>query len=1802
MKERNKHIARRWLSTLLIVTMLFTCMGNSIALPYVAWAGESATASNARNKRVTLAKAADEDVQITILSDEQSYESGDDICLELIITNNSDGEIKDGLLKYSKGKSSGIEQDTAYFEDVNDVYMQALLATQEKKVETSKAEESLIEEDKTEEIRTENGRAEENSEVSELETEESARESSEEAEVMTQAREEDRNEEPEKAKIEEKNEADVEESEITAEESGATAEENKEKNNSNDDDYPQYLSELNIAPGESYHVNFYYTVAEDIEKIAGKGIEFTFKGTKETEIKDEYGEVQETETKKFSVSKKFLYTINGMNLIPVAFTGDEDGKIIRGEKAEMILDFSLGNLEVALDEWAMENDNGEIASPSDSKEEQTASKSNAPKITSALIKWEGDKIASTNKEEERPFVQNLHCDVEIPGVMINDFVVTNNASEDDDYNTSAICSFTIDRKTKPGTYYGEVKATYDVKDGRRKASGKSTQGVVLVVSQTNDEQVLEIIQLIDELPESNEVMEKMMTLEDDGNDEAWEAYYMELSDQVQVTYTQYSSLADEQKEMVDNSEKLMEYVEIFGVTTLAVTNEITINYINQYGAVANNGTPTTMLVYNMNNAPSGNNYKYWNVIVVEQNVNGKYYVTQYVKSGSTDMGGGISKVQIPQKIKNGFVLYCYGIVADTKVGDEVTCFNYGSISSGGYNQNGYGKIIFSEHSNNGNPKPDKKNNLTPIESADTSKLITVNLYDYDTNINEKYNGNHKYPGFQNPYGTRDSSNVGAHNNNFGDNITGQGKSLITTAENPGLINVTNGGANKPLENGAMSKTLGNDGYPALNDGSSLKYLFNEEDGYAQKQNKKSINGLFQYNASNGQYYFNSRENHAEFDASDDTFKLYNQLITSNYTMYPFGNFLPLNHIKTECQQVSEINRAYTKQIADSAQYKYSQGKNTEYDKYDVLASTMNAWISAMDAKYQTNWTAREGIDAYFSQSGIPQNLITEELLEKLYCIDYDEKTNFFFGMEMEMNFIQPKDGKIKTDVVENDADDVMNGLMKFYFTGDDDVWVYVDGVLFLDLSGIHRHVGGDIDFTNGEVHYYELMPKENGDIGETAYKMQTFEEILKSAGKSTDALKIINGKKGPFNDYSTHNFKFYYMERGSGSGVCRMNFNFPVLDQNKIHVMKELTVQNEDISVLGDPDFRFQILKANGETGEVFNNQPLIEEGVEYKIFEGNNEIKPAQGGTWKTGPNGIFTIKAGQRAEFDAVSENSGDYVVQELIDTEFFDKYAQFFIGVDGSSVTTNAKDVVIGNDTFHGIQSNVKRANDGKLTVFQFNNQLKFDKLGNLEISKILEGNTSSISTPFEFEVTLDGKAIPDGRPYTITGNSPISGVNLPGNAVVEVKNGTSTIKLFPGQTAKFSGIVAGTRFTIKEIEAKNYTVSYKVDGQQIGGKEASGIIGTDENSQKTVQVEVKNTEHNIELKIPVKKILKQTDGKAYTYHFKLKPVQLGTNGKFSEIPDAEKQEVLINVKSSDNSGVSTTDNEFFWLNYYVTEEPKTYYYRISEVSEQLQLPTTLFDVTNYILKVDVSGDKSPIQVTAAYKEENEPDEAYKNLDIATGLEPNTDKGISFTNTLLRKLSITKNLKNAQGEFVTDSNRKFTFEIIIHNLNDVLDSNIELLKGNNDSNDIEFAEFVETSSEGKQVRKGKVTVIVDAGKTKDIYLPYNAEYTITETNTDGYYVSYQIGDGESKQGSMTTSETLVEDKVVTFTNKLGVVLPDTGGPGLLMMSRFGWMLLLLALLMAGMEIQFYGERRNRKTANVQREDTRGFDPDDY
>ncbi|MDO4480749.1 MAG: RICIN domain-containing protein, partial [Erysipelotrichaceae bacterium] len=510
------------------------------------------------------------------------------------------------------------------------------------------------------------------------------------------------------------------------------------------------------------------------------------------------------------------------------------------------------------------------------------------------------------------------------------------------------------------------------------------------------------------------------------------------------------------------------------------------------------------------------------------------------------------------------------------VGDSVDVeFLNGADKSNEYRYKGtiYAKLDFSVSSQTKDPK-NNSSKLTIVPGANTRDLIEVNLYDYGENINENYNSEKKYPGFQQNEGTffyeKDStSSLGQYKFNLGDNITSDLNAGNTEITNKGgTINSTNdannGSINRPIT-GAMKNTLGTDGYPALSDGTSLSYLFNNNT-YAAKKNSQSINGLFQYNETTGAYTFNSRENHAQFNASNDTFTLYNQIISSNAMMYPFGNFLPFNDIVQESAQSSTIDRDYLISIMNSAKQKgeMNLGGLTKYqtsgigtrNRYANLAEQMQKFIDRMDAQTgNEHWKMEDLTKSYFYKSNIPNDVITNELLSKIYTIDFDEPTDFYFGMEMKMNFMQPKNGLTGKDGQQP---------MVFYFTGDDDVWVYIDGKLVLDLSGIHRHVGGEIDFVNGEVKYYELS-KDTGDVGTIPYKTVSFNDL----GLETNS-------KGTLNDYSTHSFNFYYMERGAGSGVCRMNFNFPLLKKNSISVSKELSVDDESAqNILGNPNFKF---------------------------------------------------------------------------------------------------------------------------------------------------------------------------------------------------------------------------------------------------------------------------------------------------------------------------------------------------------------------------------------------------------------------------------------------------------------------------------------------------------------------------------------------------------------------------------------------------------------------------------------------------
>ncbi len=888
-----------------------------------------------------------------------------------------------------------------------------------------------------------------------------------------------------------------------------------------------------------------------------------------------------------------------------------------------------------------------------------------------------------------------------------------------------------------------------------------------------------LVKKLDALPTYEEVEAQLTALEDDM--EAYEAYYLDLHTKVFAAYVHYQEIDPIYQCYITNQNKLHDLSWMLA-STMNLTDagpSVTVNFHNYFNWSGSHIAPVIVYGGSVDEMLSDSeNYKYWYAYVIEMNSSGFLYVSEV----NTDE---VSKRSMEAKTPDGFVLLIHdSTVYDISVGDYVNVnFNYKSPGST-YNANGFGQLLFYDWD-------DHEADLDIVTGANTRDLIEVNLYDYGSNANALFNeyGN-LYPAFQQDSGTLSMSSLTRWNQNFGNNITtdlAAGLSGITDDDaNAGTINHTPD-ANSYLS-GLLENTLIN-GYPQLKSGASLKYLFTDNSGYATKKNSQSINGLFQYHEDTGAYTFNSRENHAQFNASNDTFTLYEQMISSNFIMYPFGNFLPFNNIKTQATHAAKIDRDYFLAVADRA-------ANAGTTEHSTLSTVLTTYVQLMDEKCEsTNWGAQQALKTYFELNEIPPEAALPKL-DKIYSIDYDNATNFFFGMDMKMTFMQPKGGLTGLDGKQP---------MEFHFTGDDDVWVFIDDQLFLDLSGIHRHVAGDIDFVKGEVRYYNLS-KETGEATLLS-KTVPFSELVADSS-------MLNSS-GTFKDYTSHTFNFYYMERGAGSGVCRMNFNFPLLKKNSISVAKELTVDDTDkASLLGNPDFKFQVFKENG-------TDLFIGPNTEYTVY--NTANQPI--GTGKTDANGVFTLKAGQRAEFGGIAENSGKYFVRELLDPVTFEQYGKVTVG---GSTYTIFDDVTVGTaTTFKGVDSPVKDASDGT-TLFNFNNNLEFNKLGKLEIAKVLLGEALESRTEYDFEVALDGNPLPVGTKYTVGGTT----------KTVQTEG---IVSIAPGTTAVFENVIAGTQYSVKEttLSAGLHSVSYRVtandpnfEPQYVDGNVGvSGTVGVD-----------------------------------------------------------------------------------------------------------------------------------------------------------------------------------------------------------------------------------------------------------------------------------------------------------------------------------------------------------------------------------
>lgn len=221
-----------------------------------------------------------------------------------------------------------------------------------------------------------------------------------------------------------------------------------------------------------------------------------------------------------------------------------------------------------------------------------------------------------------------------------------------------------------------------------------------------------------------------------------------------------------------------------------------------------------------------------------------------------------------------------------------------------------------------------------------------------------------------------------------------------------------------------------------------------------------------------------------------------------------------------------------------------------------------------------------------------------------------DETKFHFGMNMGVNFYMTKDGKIN------------NQDIQFNFSGDDDVWVFVDGKLVLDIGGIHDAVAGSINFRTGAANVY---------VGKTS----TIDKN-KSIGNIYETLFGTTAKAWREQD-KMHTLQVFYLERGAGVSNCKIGFNLPL--QDTLEVKKVLG--NEDkqdgvdngLNALKDKEFTFQLYTTNA------NGEYVACVGKKYDLYDGNGYNK-----TTYTGDNGDFVLKPGQIARFVGAQTNSTD------------------------------------------------------------------------------------------------------------------------------------------------------------------------------------------------------------------------------------------------------------------------------------------------------------------------------------------------------------------------------------------------------------------------------------------------------------------------------------------------------------------------------------------------------------------------------
>lgn len=451
-------------------------------------------------------------------------------------------------------------------------------------------------------------------------------------------------------------------------------------------------------------------------------------------------------------------------------------------------------------------------------------------------------------------------------------------------------------------------------------------------------------------------------------------------------------------------------------------------------------------------------------------------------------------------------------------------------------------------------------------------------------------------------------------------------------------------------------------------------------------------------------------------------------------------------------------------------YSFDSAKNTVYYDYDNKKIVRKDDLKIHDA-------SKDNSIGYF-----PFNSTDPDQSAK-------DNLNYGFGTQFTIPFTVTETGK-----------NVDGSEMEFNFTGDDDVWVYIDGALVLDMGGAHNKAEGKINFAKQEatIRTGTSNAKLGNSLtvggrtpaepnGNTTVKFENI--MVKKSGSEPVTLDKYMKKSG-----TVHELKMYYMERGMWNSNMSISYSFVPLPSG---LTLSKTLDTTDVNaglknaVQGLDNFDFKIQKKNLKTDEA--NYSDVE-NLGYTLYDYDDRTFP------------------GQEAK-DSTATFSSSYFASDFINTKDKNNSSAFYAGTgfqitesipqgtklqyDTSKTRWGVYDSITSRAAIEGGKGAVATFNMGDYTssemdvVNRYVNFVNTPKVGSLSVAKKYEGYAPENET-FGFTVLVDltGHDYYDSYKLEYTGTQ---------NGTTD-ENGHFTLKV--GDTVTFAGIPAGATYKVVE----------------------------------------------------------------------------------------------------------------------------------------------------------------------------------------------------------------------------------------------------------------------------------------------------------------------------------------------------------------------------------------------------------------